>query len=201
MAKDIKELLGDLYTDAIGAKFEGYHVLLPIEYMPKDVYNAKSEEADLALKQKAELETKITTLSKSAEGNEELTKMVADLKKANDEQKLEFEKSIYASRVDSALDLVLIDAGAKDTALVKSMLDKEIIKFDGSTLVGAREQVEKRKVSHPYLFGETKIVGSKPERGASPTALTEKAKLIDKYNKSTNATERFRLNEQIQKLE
>ena len=201
MAKDIKELLGELYTEAIGAKFDGYHVIVPENYVPKTVFNEKNELAKLAEQQRADYEKKLAEFSKSVEGNEELKQAIADLKKANNEQKLEYEKNIYTSKLNNKLDLIIAGAGAKDSKLVRTLLDSEIIKLDGDTVIGVNEQLEKVKASHPYLFGETKIVGSKPERGASPTALTEKAKLIDKYNKSTNATEKFRLNEELQKLE
>ena len=203
MAKDIKELLGELYTEAIGAKFDGYHVLLPLEYMPKDVYNAKSAEADLALKQKEELEAKITTLSKSAEGNEELTKMVADLKKANDEQKLEFEKAIYTGKLNSKVDLIIAGVGTREGAgqLVRGLLDDGMIKLKDGEVAGINEQLERIKIERPYLFGETKIVGEKPGKGASPTAITERAKLIERYNTSTNPREQFALLGQIKKLE
>jgi hypothetical protein len=61
-----------------------------------------------------------------------------------------------AAKIDSALDLALTKAGARDVALTKHLIDRNIIKADGDSLIGLSEQLEKIKTDKAWLFCEDK---------------------------------------------
>ncbi len=68
-----------------------------------------------------------------------------------------YNEDMSAARIDSALDLALTKAGARDAALAKHLIDRSIIKEDGGKLIGLSEQLDKIKSEKAWLFGEDKI--------------------------------------------
>ncbi|MBQ8904158.1 MAG: phage scaffolding protein, partial [Oscillospiraceae bacterium] len=52
-----------------------------------------------------------------------------------------------------ALDVMVTESGAVDKEIVKSQLDRNIIKRDGDNLIGVTEQLEKLKADKAFLFG------------------------------------------------
>lgn len=67
-----------------------------------------------------------------------------------------YSEDMAAAKVDSALELALTKAGAKDVSLAKHLIDRSIIKADGENLVGLSEQLDKIKSEKAWLFGENK---------------------------------------------
>ena len=65
-----------------------------------------------------------------------------------------YDSDLAAAKLDNAVDLELIRAKARDPKLVKALLDMSVIKQDGETLLGFKDQLEKITTSHGYLFGE-----------------------------------------------
>lgn len=65
-----------------------------------------------------------------------------------------YDNDLAAAKLDNALNLALMEAKAKDPKLVKALLDMSIIKQDGETLLGLKDQLENIATSHGYLFGE-----------------------------------------------
>lgn len=94
----------------------------------------------------AELEAKVSDMSKTAEGRDALTKEISDLK---------------AQMADEKLDHQLDNAGARNAKAVKAILGD----YEGD--------IDKCKAANPYLFGEEKQKGSTgaPHRGAGNASL------------------------------
>lgn len=64
-----------------------------------------------------------------------------------------YNTDIAAAKLDNALNMALVEAKAKDPKLVKALLDMSIVKQDGETLLGLKDQLEQITQSHGYLFG------------------------------------------------
>lgn len=68
-----------------------------------------------------------------------------------------YNTDIAAVKLDSAVNMALVEAKAKNPKLAKAALDMSIIKLDGENLTGLTEQLDKLKESDAYLFeAETK---------------------------------------------
>ena len=64
-----------------------------------------------------------------------------------------YDNDIAAVKLDNAINLALVEAKARDPKLVKALLDMSVIKQDGETLLGLKDQLENITNSHGYLFG------------------------------------------------
>lgn len=68
-----------------------------------------------------------------------------------------YNTDIAAVKLDSAVNMALVAAKAKNPKLTKAALDMSIIKLDGENLTGLTEQLDNLKKSDAYLFeAETK---------------------------------------------
>ncbi len=79
-----------------------------------------------------------------------LNQQIADLN-------AKYENDTAALRLDSALNMALVGAKAKNPKLAKAALDISVIKLDGDKLLGFEEQLEKLKESDGYLFDDTPV--------------------------------------------
>lgn len=94
---------------------------------------------------------------------------VEALKSRASELETKFNSDLAAVKLDSALDLALIQAKVRNPKLAKAALDTSIIKLDGDKLVGLSEQLDALKESDGYLFDieeETKPTGGPIITGA-----------------------------------
>lgn len=65
-----------------------------------------------------------------------------------------YDSDLAAAKLDNAINLALVEAKARDPKLVKALLDMSIIKQDGETLLGLKDQLEGIVSSHGYLFAD-----------------------------------------------
>lgn len=65
-----------------------------------------------------------------------------------------YNTDIAAVKLDSAVNMALAAAKAKNPKLAKAALDMSLIKMDGDKLLGFSEQLENLKKTDAYLFGE-----------------------------------------------
>lgn len=78
-----------------------------------------------------------------------------------------YNKDTAALKLDSAVNLALVQAKVKNPKLAKAALDMSIIKLDGENLLGLTEQVEALKESDGYLFDTGEPAGgAKVDTGA-----------------------------------
>lgn len=84
---------------------------------------------------------------------------VAGLKKSASEWEIKYNTDLAALKIDSAVELALVGAKAKDNGIVKTLIDTSLLKLDDKgRLVGLTEQLEKVKSEKNYLFEVDKPV-------------------------------------------
>lgn len=81
---------------------------------------------------------------------------VDGLKKSVADWENKYNTDIAAVKLDSAINMALVEAKAKNPKLAKAALDMSVIKLDGENLMGLSEQLDKLKESDGYLFDTEK---------------------------------------------
>ena len=77
---------------------------------------------------------------------------VEQLKKDASDWETKYNTDLAAVKLDSAVNMALVEAKAKNPKLAKAALDMSVIKIDGENLIGFSEQLAKLKESDSYLF-------------------------------------------------
>ncbi len=146
--------------------------------------SAETEKTGTVTKELETARTKITELTgelKKFDGvkPEELNAKISEWEK-------KYAEDMAAAKIDSALDLALTKAGARDIDLAKHCIDRSIIKVDsgspgGEKLIGLDEQLSKLKTDKAFLFAEDKppakdistgfSEGDAPSGSSAPTTL------------------------------
>jgi len=175
MSKELlKKILGDLYTDAMGEKL-GDNELAVINdgsYVPRQKLADKDQEVKDLKAQLKERDTQLDDLKPKAAGNADLLQQIEKLKSDNQKTQQEYEQKLSATALNSAIDLAIHKAGAKNVKAVRALLSTEGIKLDGDKLIGFDDQVKTLRESDAYLFGESTGPvggGSNPPGGTGKT--------------------------------
>lgn len=79
---------------------------------------------------------------------------IEKLKKDAADWETKYNTDISAMKLDSALNMALVEAKVKNPKLARAGLDMSLIKLDGDKLLGLSEQLEALKKSDGYLFAE-----------------------------------------------
>lgn len=79
---------------------------------------------------------------------------VDGLKKSVTDWENKYNTDIAAVKLDSAVNMKLVEAKARNPKLVKAALDMSLVKMDGENLVGLTEQLDNIKKTDAYLFEE-----------------------------------------------
>ena len=77
---------------------------------------------------------------------------VDGLKRKASELEDKYNTDMAAVRLDSAVNLELVEKKAKNPKLVKAAIDMSLLKLDGDKVLGLSEQLDKLKESDAYLF-------------------------------------------------
>ena len=77
---------------------------------------------------------------------------IEKLKKDASDWETKYNTDIAAVKLDSAVNMALVEAKAKNPKLAKAALDMSLVKLDGENLVGLTEQLDNLKKSDGYLF-------------------------------------------------
>lgn len=137
-------------------------------YIPKARFDEVNNE-----KKKLELDVRdrdgqLETLKNSTGDVDAMKQQIADLQKANKDAADAHAAEIKQLKIDSALDIALGDAKAKNKIAVKALLkdmDKAELADDG-TIKGLAEQIEALQKSDSYLFDAKD--SKKQFKGAAP---------------------------------
>ena len=100
---------------------------------------------------------------------------VERLKADAKEWEAKYNTDIEAVKLDSAVDLGIVAAKAKNPKLIKAALDMSLIKRDGENVIGLSEQLDNLKKSDGYLFEEEQQQdngGARVNTGAAHTGNT-----------------------------
>lgn len=132
--------------------------------------------------EKSKLTDKTAELSMAEDKIKELTetvkkfdgvdvdKLKSDLEAANKK----YADDTAALKLDNAIALALADSGALDKDIVRSQIDKSIVKLgDDGKLIGFSEQLDKLKTDKAFLFSAHEASGAKIDTGLDHSKPTE----------------------------
>lgn len=123
-----------------------------VNQLKTDLETEKAKSAGLE-KDIKERDKALTELQSKNKDNADLSEKLADLQATYETLKKQSAKDIENLKRDNAIAAALAEAKAKDPALVAKSLDLELIKLNtDGTVAGLKEQVEKLKTTHAYLF-------------------------------------------------
>lgn len=91
---------------------------------------------------------------------------VEGLKNKAEELENKYNTDMAAVKLDSAINLALVEAKAKNPKLAKAALDMSVIKLDGEKLLGLSEQLDNLKASDAYLFETEDTSKARVDTGA-----------------------------------
>lgn len=183
-----EQLLGMGLTEEQADKVMAAHREVLTGFIPKARFDEINEEKKELKNQLDDRDKQLQELKVKAAGNEELTAKITELEELNKQTKEEYENKIAALRKETAIELALKDAKARNIKAVKALLDLEKVSLDGDNLIGLDEQLKRLKESDPYLFGEDKLKGRDPNPPTDPVP--------DIYKKNPFSKEHFNLTEQ-----
>lgn len=164
-----------------------YQESLKDKYVPIERFNEVNNQTSELKTQLEERDKQLKELKEKAQGSEELSEKIAELEKENEQARKEYETKMSELKKNTAIDIKLKDARAKNIKAVKALLDLNKISLDGENLIGIDEQLETLKEKESYLFGEDKLIGGEPNKGGTPTP---------EVNKNPFSKEHFNLTEQ-----
>ena len=167
--EELKEMTG--VSDEIAQKVLDSFKDTDSNKVPISRLNDVIKERDGYKTQISNLETEITGLKELSGDNEALNTKIAELEKANQQAKDDFNKTIRQTKIENAINLALIEAEAINPATVKPLIKMNdiLLTEDGTMVVGLKEQIEKLKGGEDtsFLFGKKQksIKGVKPTDG------------------------------------
>lgn len=85
----------------------------------------------------------------------EAQREIEDIRKEGEELRQSLESELYDTRRDCAVDSELRRYGARNSKAVRALLDMDGVSFDGETVKGLIEQLERLKEENGFLFGGT----------------------------------------------
>lgn len=121
------------------------------DMVPRTRMNEVTEENKQLKAAKAQAETDLEELRKTAGDNEALTKQITDLQNAAKAKDAEYAQQLKALRLGNAIRLGITDA--QDIDLVAGLVDQsKLILADDGKLTGLDEQLKAIRESKPFLF-------------------------------------------------
>lgn len=134
-------------------------------YIEKSKYTELEIEKNQLAEGNKTLTKQLEDVKKAAGDNAELKKQIEDMQNTNKAKAKEYEESIAKLKLDNAVDIALLGAGAKNSKAVKALLnlEKAVIGDDGK-VVGLDEQLKAlmKAEDSSFLFDKQKITGITP---------------------------------------
>lgn|SRR5699024_504743 len=151
---NLKELLGEDLHKQVMDKIGDNKIAIVSDgnWIPKEKFDSKNEEVKNLKEEIKERDNQLSDLKEKAKDNDDLKQQIQELQDSNEEKQKEFEKKLEAQAKDSAIELALRDAKAKNPKIAKSALDLESISYKDGKLIGIDEQLQAIKESDSYLF-------------------------------------------------
>ncbi|MGG2105541.1 phage scaffolding protein [Lysinibacillus pakistanensis] len=140
----------------------------PKHVIPKDKYNEVSTAKSSLETQLSERDAQLADLQKQVKGNEELEKTIKELQDANELATTKHQEELQAQKIESAIDIALTGAKARNLTAAKALLDREglYLDKDGKTVVGLADRVkalvEGEETKFVFDSTETVITGTTP---------------------------------------
>lgn len=156
----------------------------------KDVTAAKQQMSDVEAErdglktQLQERDKDIEDLKKNSGTSEELKQQITELQQKNKELETTYQSELAETKKNSAIELALAGAKAKNPKAVKALLDIDKLELTDEGIKGLDEQLQTLQESDSYLFGEeTKASNPDPQWGmAGNKTQTPQAKSLAEYS-------------------
>ena len=127
------------------------------DFVTKARFNEVNEENKRLKTDISDRDKQLEALKKSTGDNAEIQKQIADLQKANADQKKAHEAEMNKLKLDNAVEAALVAAGAKNGKAVRALFDEAKFKLkDGGEVEGLTDAIKAVQKSDPYLFAEKK---------------------------------------------
>lgn len=148
------------------------------EYVPKGKFDEVSSELAAVQKTVRERDKQLETLKKSAGDNESLKQQIADLQEQNKQQQAAHEAEMKTLKINTAVDMELTKAKAKNNIAVKALmaafLEKAELSDDG-TVKGLDAEIKRlaadKETSFLFDTAAPKLKGAQAgEKGDVPPA-------------------------------
>lgn len=97
-------------------------------------------------------QTELDALKEAAKGNEDLTNQLSELQTKFDDVKANSETTIATLKKDSAIELALTKAGARNVKAARALLDADKLEVTEDGIKGLDEQLSTIKTDNDYLF-------------------------------------------------
>lgn len=170
--EDLREL--GLTDEQVDAVMKQHHVELDKSNEAADKLATIQTERDQLQEQLKERDKDLAKLQKQSKDNEEVSTQLADLKEKYDESSKQWEAERSRMKLDAAIESQLSQTNAKDTAVLKKLLNMDEIKLnDEGNLDGLQDQVTQLSKDNPYLFNGQKQQEYEPNGGGSHTYPTD----------------------------
>lgn len=125
------------------------------DYVPKTQLAEVEKERDGLKATVAERDGQLETLKKSSGDNAALQQQIADLQKANEDQREAHDAEIAQLRLDNAVEAALLTAGAKNVKAVRALMDADKLRLEkDGTVTGLSDQIKAIQKSDAYMFAE-----------------------------------------------
>jgi hypothetical protein len=175
----LKELLGDLYTEAIATKLGSAKVIVDDgTWIPKSRLDEVIGEKKAALELVKKHEDDLKVLKEKAAGNDSLTAQITDLQRVNKATKEEYEAKRLADAKSLAVNVALMNAGVGDPAardLLAKSIDLAKLELDEQGKPKGFESIIapiKGNKAFAGMFGTTVVVGQEHVHGDNPIPTT-----------------------------
>ncbi|MGC9338746.1 phage scaffolding protein [Listeria ivanovii] len=156
----------------------------------KDVTAAKQQlseveaERDGLKSQLTQRDKDIDDLKKNSGTSEELKKQIEDLQQKNKDLESGYQSEIAETKKNSAIELALASAKARNPKAVKALLDNDKLELTEEGLKGLDEQLKSLQESDSYLFGSESEQSTAPKWGyeGNQTSTNKTSKSLADYS-------------------
>ncbi|AQR95557.1 phage scaffolding protein [Clostridium saccharoperbutylacetonicum] len=152
----LKEIIGEQAYNALPEdkkkEYDNVDLVNGAEHVAKKDYETAQATIEQQKKDIEKRDTDIKNIKAKVKDNEELTKEIDILTKANKDDRESFEKKLNEITFNNALGKALGSYNVKDKDLILAKLNLENLKVDGENIIGLKEQIEPLQKSHEYLF-------------------------------------------------
>lgn len=144
-------ILGDAYTEDIDKKISGE---IGKGFVAKSDFNVVNEAKKSLEGQVNTMTAQLDELKKAdpTKLQEEITRLQGENTAAKDK----YEKDLEKIKLNSAVEVALMGAKARDVKAVMPFIDMDIVKIDGDKLLGFDDQIKNLKETKGYLFEESR---------------------------------------------
>lgn len=126
----------------------------------------------------------IAELKKNSNSDEDLSSKLQTLETKYEDLKTESETKLAQHRKDSAINLALTKAGAKNAKAVTALLDADKLQLNDEGVEGLQEQIEALQETDAYLFQSAKEEGPNIQAGGDPNG--DPGNEVDAFEEAAN---------------